>query len=58
MADLNFQIDMLMWLMSEAKGEERSLEGVARLLLLANFAGTHLTSLASDNIPSFAMMLS
>jgi len=24
------QTDMLMWLMSEAKGEERSLEGLAR----------------------------
>jgi len=37
--------DMLMWLMSEAKGVERSLEGVARRLLLINFASIHATSL-------------
>ncbi|KAH9976988.1 cytochrome P450 [Russula compacta] len=37
--------DMLMWLMSEAKGIERSLEGLARRLLLANFASIHSTSL-------------
>jgi cytochrome P450 len=36
--------DMLMWLMSEAKGVERSLEGVARRLLVVNFAGIHATS--------------
>ncbi|KAH9992086.1 cytochrome P450 [Russula vinacea] len=35
--------DMLMWLMSEAKGVERSLEGVARRLLVLNFAGIHTT---------------
>ncbi|KAI0000304.1 cytochrome P450 [Russula vinacea] len=38
--------DMLMWLMSEAKGVERSLEGVARRLLLVNFGAIHTTSLA------------
>jgi len=37
--------DLLMWLMSEAKGVERSLEGVARRLLLVNFASIHSTSL-------------
>jgi len=37
--------DMLMWLMEEAKGVERSLEGLARRLLLVNFAGIHATSL-------------
>jgi hypothetical protein len=42
---------MLMWLMSEAKGEERSPEGMARLMLLVNFAGIHSTSSASDNLP-------
>ena len=41
------QNDMLMWLMSESKGVERSLEGVARRLLLVNFAAIHSTSLAS-----------
>ncbi|KAF8491194.1 cytochrome P450 [Russula emetica] len=46
------QNDMLMWLMSEAKGVERSLEGVARRLLLINFASIHATSLASHGIPS------
>ena len=38
------QNDMLMWLMSEAKGVERSLGGLARRLLLVNFAGIHNTS--------------
>jgi hypothetical protein len=46
------QNDMLMWLMSEAKGVERSVEGVARRLLFINFASIHTTSLASDDIPS------
>jgi hypothetical protein len=50
------QDDMLMWLMSEAKGVERSLEGVARRLLLVNFGAIHTTSLASDDIPSPSMM--
>ena len=45
------QNDMLMWLMSEAKGVEMSLEGVARRLLLVNFVSIHSTSLASDDIP-------
>ena len=35
---------MLMWLMSEAKGVERSLDGVARRLLLVNFAAIFTTS--------------
>jgi hypothetical protein len=43
----DLQNDMLMWLMSEAKGVERSLEGVARRLLVVNFAGIHTTSLVS-----------
>jgi hypothetical protein len=46
------QNDMLMWLMSEAKGVERSVEGVARRLLSVNFASIHTTSLASDAIIS------
>ncbi len=41
------QDDMLMWLMSEAKGVERSLEGLARRLLTVNFAAIHTTSLVS-----------
>jgi cytochrome P450 len=41
------QNDMLMWLMSEAKGVERSLEGWARRLLMLNFASVHSTSLVS-----------
>ncbi|KAH9072830.1 cytochrome P450 [Lactarius deliciosus] len=40
--------DMLMWLMSEAKGVERSLEGLARRLLAVNFAAIHTTSLVSQ----------
>jgi len=42
--------DMLMWLMSEAKGVERSLEGVARRLLLVNFASIHSTSLTVTQV--------
>ncbi|KAF8467587.1 cytochrome P450, partial [Russula ochroleuca] len=38
--------DMLMWLMSEAKGVERSVEGLARRLLLVNFAAIHPASFA------------
>ena len=41
------QNDMLMWLMSEAKGVERSLEGLARRLLVINFAAIFTTSLVS-----------
>ncbi|KAI0284729.1 cytochrome P450 [Russula brevipes] len=37
--------DVLMWLMEEAKGVEKSLEGLARRLLLINFAGIHSSSL-------------
>jgi hypothetical protein len=50
MADL--QNDLLMWLMTESKGVERSLEGFARRLLVANFAGIHTTALASAPSPS------
>ena len=49
-ADL--QNDMLMWLMSEAKGVERSLEGLARRLLVVNLGAIHTTSLASGDISS------
>ena len=38
------QNDMLMWLMSEAKGVEKSLEGLVRRMLLVNFASIHTTS--------------
>jgi len=38
------QNDMLMWLMSEAKGVERSLDGLARRLLLLNFASIQTNS--------------
>jgi hypothetical protein len=53
----NSQNDMLMWLMSEAKGVERSLEGVARRLLVVNFAAIHTTSLASSDTSSPFMMM-
>ncbi|KAI0280024.1 cytochrome P450 [Russula aff. rugulosa BPL654] len=39
--------DMLMWLMTEASGVERSVEGFARRLLVTNFAAIHTTSFAS-----------
>jgi len=37
--------DMLMWFMNEAKGVERSPEGLARRLLGSNFAAIHTTSM-------------
>jgi hypothetical protein len=46
------QNDMLMWLMSEAKGVERSPERLARRLLGVNLAAIHSTSLASCDILS------
>jgi len=36
--------DMLMWLMTEATGVERSIEGFARRMLIINFAAIHATS--------------
>ncbi|KAF8488648.1 cytochrome P450 [Russula emetica] len=42
--------DMLMWLMSEAKGVERSLEGWARRLLLVNVIGIHSTALTITQV--------
>ncbi|KAN0126092.1 Cytochrome P450 [Lactarius tabidus] len=42
--------DMLMWLMDEAKGIERSLEGLARRMLVVNFAAVHTTSLTFVNV--------
>jgi len=52
------QNDALMWLMSEAKGVERSVEGLARRLLFFNLAGIHTTYLVSGNIPSPPMLQS
>jgi len=46
--DWDMPNDMLMWLMSEAKGVERSVEGLARRLLVVNFAAIHTTSQASN----------
>ena len=37
-----------MWLMNEAKGEERSLEGLTKRMLLVNFASLHSTCLVSN----------
>jgi len=42
--------DMLMWLMDEAKGVERSLEGLARRLLVVNFAAIHTSSNTVVNV--------
>ena len=50
------QNDMLMWLMSEAKGVERSVEGIARRLLVVNLAAISSTSTASDDIPCLRIM--
>jgi hypothetical protein len=40
---------MLMWLMSEAKGAEKSVKGLARRLLIVNFSAIHSTAQASDD---------
>jgi hypothetical protein len=55
---LESQNDMLMWLMEEAKGVERSLEGLARRLLTVNFAGIHSTSLVTNISSSLLTMRS
>ena len=44
---------MLMWLMSEAKGVEKSLEGWARRLLNLDFTSVQTTSLVSLQRVSF-----
>jgi hypothetical protein len=49
------QNDMLMWLMDEAKGVEKSLAGVARRLLAVNFAAIHTTSNVSHTDSDFFM---
>jgi hypothetical protein len=50
------QNDLLMWLMTENQksqnAEMSSIESLARLLLLINFAAVHSTSSVSDDIPS------
>ena len=43
------QNDMLMWLMDEAKGVEKSLAGIPRRLLLVNFTAIHTTSNVSHS---------
>ena len=52
---LRVQNDMLMWLMDEAKGVEKSLAGVARRLLAVNFAAIHTTSNVSHTDSDFFM---
>ncbi|KAH9063634.1 cytochrome P450 [Lactarius vividus] len=42
--------DMLMWLMNESKGVERSLEGIARRMLVVNFVAIHTTSSAMTQV--------
>ena len=42
------QNDMIMWLMSEAKGVEKSVEGLARRFLLLNLSSVQPTSLVSS----------
>jgi hypothetical protein len=51
------QNDMLMWLMEEAKGIERSLEGLARRMLVVNFAAVHTTSLVSHTYLRLSLLI-
>ena len=46
------QNDLLMWYMNEAQGVERSVEGLARRLLVTNFVSIHTTSMVNDDISS------
>ncbi len=46
------QNDMLMWFMNETQKVNMSVEGLARRMLLTNFAAIHSTSSASDGILS------
>ncbi len=46
------QNDMLMWFMSETQKVNMSVEGLARRMLVTNFAAIHTTSSASDGILS------
>jgi hypothetical protein len=51
------QSDMLMWLMGEAKGVEKSLEGWARRLLNLDFTSVQTTSLVSlQRAPFFSSL--
>ena len=43
-----------MWLMNEAKGGERSLEGLTKRMLLVNFASLHSTCLVSSTTHPFS----
>jgi hypothetical protein len=45
---IGIQNDMLTMLMKEAKGVERSLEGLTRRLIVVNFASIHTTSLVGN----------
>jgi len=42
--------DLLMWHMIEAKGVERSVEGIARRMLVVNFASIHTTALTATQV--------
>jgi len=42
--------DLLMWLMTEAKGVERCVEGFARRMLATHFASVHTTSLTATQV--------
>ena len=46
------QNDLLMWLMAEAKGVERSVEGLALRMLTIKFSAIHTTSMASVPSPT------
>jgi hypothetical protein len=48
--EMEIQNDMLMWLMSEAKGVEKSLDGLARRMLFMNLASLHTTSRVRSRI--------
>ena len=52
---LRVQNDMLMWLMDEAKGVEKSLAGLARRLLVINFVAIHSTYNVSHTDSDFFM---
>jgi hypothetical protein len=48
--EIEIQNDMLMWLMSEAKGVEKSLDGLARRMVFMNLPSIHTTSRVRSRI--------
>jgi hypothetical protein len=52
------QSDLLMWLMNQAKGVEKSVDGLARRMVIINFASMHtITHVSSNSCAPFLVAL-